>query len=150
VASHLPFRAALGLRLWVRPGQANRPCAVSIAGLAFVAGGVLIANAAGLNIVERYREIGIFKAVGYTSGHVLRAFLSEYGFLGVLGGGFGILGATLAISLLNLSMAGGRLVIEPAILVGMLVFSIATALLSAAIIAWQPTRVRPLDVLRYE
>lgn len=130
--------------------QAFFTCAVSIAGLAFVAGGVLIANAAGLNIVERYREIGIFKAVGYTSGHVLRAFLSEYGFLGALGGVFGILGAALAIALVNLSFAGGRLVIEPSILVSMLAFSVIVALLSAAIIAWRPTRVRPLEVLRYE
>jgi putative ABC transport system permease protein len=130
--------------------QAFFTCAVSVAGLAFVAGGVLIANAAGLNIVERYREIGIFKSVGYTSKHVLRAFLSEYGFLGVLGGLFGILGAYLAILLLNASLAAGQLVIDPTILIGMLAFSVIIALLSAAIIVWQPTRVRPLDVLRYE
>jgi putative ABC transport system permease protein len=130
--------------------QAFFTCAVSVAGLAFVAGGVLIANAAGLNIVERYREIGIFKAVGYTSWHVLRAFLSEYGFLGVIAGLFGISGAALAIFLINLSQPGARLVIEPGILVGMWVFSVAIAVLSAALIAWQPTRVRPLDVLRYE
>jgi putative ABC transport system permease protein len=130
--------------------QAFLTCAVSVAGLAFVAGGVLIANAAGLNIVERYREIGIFKAVGYTSGHVLRAFLGEYGFLGVIGGVFGILGAILAIFLINLSQPGAELVIEPGILIAMLLFSVSIALLSAAIIAWQPTRMRPLDVLRYE
>lgn len=130
--------------------QAFFTCAVSVAGLAFVAGGVLIANAAGLNIVERYREIGILKAVGYTSGHVLRAFLSEYGFLGAFGGVFGILGAALAIVVLNLSLTAGQLVIDPTILVGMLVFSVAIALLSAVLIAWRPTRVRPLDVLRYE
>lgn len=130
--------------------QAFFTSAVSVAGLAFVAGGVLIANAAGLNIVERYRDIGIFKAVGYTSGHVLRAFLSEYGFLGTLAGLFGVSGAALAIVLLNLSLAGGQLIIEPTILAGMLGFSVAIALLSAASIAWQPTRVRPLNVLRYE
>lgn len=130
--------------------QALFTFAASIAGLAFVAGAVLIANAAGLNIVERYREIGIFKAVGYTSGHVLRAFLSEYGFLGMLSGLFGIAGAALALMLINLSQPGAELVIEPTILTGMLVFSVGIALLSAVIIAWRPTRVRPLDVLRYE
>lgn len=130
--------------------QALFTCAISVASLAFVAGAVLIANAAGLNIVERYREIGIFKAVGYTSRHVLRVFLSEYGFLGALGGVFGILGAVLAVVVLNLSLTAGRLVIEPAILAGMLGVSAAIALLSAAAIAWRPTRVRPLDVLRYE
>jgi putative ABC transport system permease protein len=130
--------------------QALFTFAVSVAGLAFVAGGVLIANAAGLNIVERYREIGIFKAVGYTSGHVLSTLLSEYGFLGAFAGLSGVSGAALAIALINLSQPGAQLVIEPTILVGMLVFSVAIALLSAAVIAWQPTRVRPLEVLRYE
>lgn len=130
--------------------QALFTFAASIAGLAFVAGAVLIANAAGLNIVERYRDIGIFKAVGYTSGHVLRAFLSEYGFLGVFAGLAGISGAVLAISLINASQPGAKLVIEPAILGGMLVFCIGISIVSAAVIVWRPTRVRPLDVLRYE
>lgn len=130
--------------------QAFFTCAFSVAGLAFVAGAVLIANAAGLNIVERYREIGIFKAVGYTSSHVLRDFLGEYGFLGVLAGLFGISGAALAIFIINFIPPGVQFVVEPTILVSMLVLSVAIALVSAAVIAWQPTRVRPLDVLRYE
>jgi putative ABC transport system permease protein len=124
--------------------------AVSIAGLAFVAGAVLIANAAGLTVIERRREIGVFKAVGYTSGHVLRVLLSEYGFLGIVSGGLGIIGAVIAIIVINVSVLGGILVIEPLILVGMLLFSVSISLVSAGVVAWQPTRVRPLDVLRYE
>jgi predicted lysophospholipase L1 biosynthesis ABC-type transport system permease subunit len=124
--------------------------AVSIAGLAFVAGAILIANSAGLTVVERRREIGVIKAVGYTSGHVLRVLLSEYGFLGIVSGVLGIIGAVSAILVINLSMLGGLLVIEPLILAGMLLFSVSIALVSAAVVAWQPTRVRPLDVLRYE
>ena len=124
--------------------------AISIAGLAFVAGAVLIANSAGLTVVERRGEIGVFKAVGYTSGHVLRLFLSEYGFLGTLAGLFGIVGAVVAILLINIAQPGANLVIEPTIVGVMLLFSIAVALVSAAVVAWPPTRVRPLDVLRYE
>jgi putative ABC transport system permease protein len=124
--------------------------AISIAGLAFVAGAVLIANSAGLTVVERRGEIGVFKAVGYTSGHVLRLFLSEYGFLGTLAGLFGIVGAVVAILLINVTQPGANLVIEPTIVGGMLLFSIAIALVSAAVVTWPPTRVRPLDVLRYE
>ena len=123
--------------------------AISIAGLAFVAGAVLIANSAGLTVVERRGEIGIFKAVGYTSGQVLRLFLAEYGFLGTLAGGFGVVGAVAAILLISKSQ-GATLVIQPWIAAGMLLFSIAVALVSAAVVAWPPTRVRPLDVLRYE
>jgi putative ABC transport system permease protein len=130
--------------------QALFTFAVSIAGLAFVAGAVLIANSAGLAVVERRREIGVFKAVGYTSGHVLRVLLSEYGFLGTLAGLFGILGAVSAVVAINLAQLGARLVVEPVILGVMLLLSVGIALISAAVVAWQPTRVRPLDVLRYE
>jgi putative ABC transport system permease protein len=123
--------------------------AISIAGLAFVAGAVLIANSAGLTMVERRGEIGVFKAVGYTSSHVLRLFLSEYGFLGTLAGVFGVAGAVIAIVVIGATQ-GVNLVIEPTITVGMLLFLIGITLVSALVVAWHPTRVRPLDVLRYE
>ncbi len=123
--------------------------AISMAGLAFVAGAVLIANSAGLTVVERRSEIGVFKAVGYTSGHVLRLFLTEYGFLGTLAGVFGVAGAVAALVLISTSQ-NADLIIEPTVTAGMLLFSIAIALSSAAVVAWLPTRVRPLDVLRYE
>jgi putative ABC transport system permease protein len=110
---------------------------------------VLIANTAGLTVVERRREIGVFKAVGYTSGQVLRVLLSEYGFLGALAGLGGISGAAAAIVALAV-MSGAAFKPEPTILGGMLLFSIAIAVLSAAAVTWQPTRVRPLDVLRSE
>lgn len=124
--------------------------AASVAGLAFVAGAVLIANSAGLAVVERRREIGVFKAVGYTSSHVLRVLLSEYGFLGVLAGVFGVAAAVSAVYLINATQPGAQLTVEPVILTGMLALSVSVAVISAAIVAWQPTRVRPLDVLRYE
>ncbi len=124
--------------------------AASIAGLAFVAGAVLIANATGLTMVERRREIGLFKAVGFTSGHIMRVMLSEYGFLGLLAGLFGTLASALAITVINVTQPGARLVVEPLIVSVMLLLSVGVALVSAALVAWRPTRVRPLDVLRYE
>ena len=75
--------------------------AISIASLAFVAGAVLIANAAGLAVVERRREIGVFKAVGYTSLHVLWVFVTEYAFLGAVAGAFGLIGVLVAVGLVN-------------------------------------------------
>jgi putative ABC transport system permease protein len=142
-------RADLNDRM-VATFQALFTFAAAVAGLAFVAGAVLITNAAGLNIVERYREIGVLKAVGFTSWHVLRALLSEYGFLGILSGIFGVSGAVAAIAFINMTQPGANLVIDPLILAGMLVFSVSIAVVSAAVVAWQPTRVRPLNVLRYE
>lgn len=124
--------------------------AVSVAGLAFVAGAILIANAAALTIVERRREIGIFKATGYTSARVLRLLLSEYGILGFLGGVWGIIGVITAAVIINRLQPRAGLTLEPAILGGMLLVSVVIAVGSAALIAWHPAHIRPQEVLRYE
>lgn len=124
--------------------------AAAIASLAFVAGAVLIANSAGLLMIERRREIGVFKAVGYTSSHVLRLLLGEYAILGLLGGLFGLIGVAVAIMLINNAEPNAGMTFEPLIAGATALLSILIAMGSASVVAWQPTRVRPLDVLRYE
>jgi len=57
---------------------------------------------------------------------------------------------SVVITIINAAEPDARMVIEPLIVVVMLILSIFLAVASAALIAWQPTRVRPLDVLRYE
>ena len=49
-----------------------------------------IVNTMVMSILERYREIGIMKAVGATDGDVQRIFLFESGMIGFLGGLFGL------------------------------------------------------------
>ena len=49
-----------------------------------------IVNTMVMSILERYREIGIMKAVGATDGDVQKIFLVESGMIGLLGGLFGL------------------------------------------------------------
>jgi hypothetical protein len=123
---------------------------VSIAGLALVAGAVLIANAVGLAMVERRREVGILKAVGFSSGDVLRTFLLENGILGLLAGVMGTLGVVVAVEVLNAvePKAGLAFQLLPGLVV--MTLSVVIALASAALVAWRPTLARPLVVLRDE
>jgi len=123
---------------------------IAITALAFVAGAVLIANAVGLAMVERRREMGILKAVGYTSGNVLNTILAENGLLGLLSGVTGMVGVQIAIFFFNMRDPTANLslgLLPAAVLV---LISIGLALLSATLVAWGPTHARPLSVLRSE
>jgi putative ABC transport system permease protein len=123
---------------------------VSVAGLALVAGAVLIANSVGLAMLERRREMGIFKAIGYSSGRILAGIGLEYSLLGLLAGCAGMGAVALAFRLINHLRPNARLVLEPAQVPGMIVLATAIALTSALLVAWRPTHVRPLEVLRQE
>lgn len=123
---------------------------VSVAGLAMVAGAVLIANSVGLALVERTREIGVLKAVGFGSGSVLRAILVEQGLLGLLSGVVGIGGVWLGVLVLNLLEPNAELQFYLPPLLGVAAFAILLAAGSAALVAWRPVHVRPLEVLRAE
>jgi ABC-type antimicrobial peptide transport system permease subunit len=123
---------------------------VALASLALFAGIIIIANAVALAMLERRREIGILKAVGHTSTSVLGQILVENGTIGAIAGIAGMLLVTVATALLGVYVlqtdlsVGGPIV--AAVAVGVTALTVATA----ALVAWGPTRARPLDVLRYE
>jgi putative ABC transport system permease protein len=121
---------------------------VAIAGLALLAGAVLIANTVGLALVERRRELGILKAVGYNSGQVLRTILLEHSVLGVISGVAGIMSVWLAIALANRQEIGLELALGPLPALAIVAVAVGLAGSSALVVAWRPTHVRPLAVLR--
>lgn len=123
----------------------------SIAGLALLAGIVIIANAVGLAMLERRREQGILKSVGYTSRAVLGQVLLEYGIIGGLGGLLAMALVSLALPILSTPRFFNIPLSSSAPLTLAMVLGTALlAMLVAALVAWRATRVRPLEVLRYE
>ena len=121
----------------------------AIASLALFAGIVIIANAVALAMLERRRELGIMKSVGYTSRSVLGVVLIENGLIGALGG---LLAMMLVAAVTGIFNAFLDLSIGVDILttIGMIVLVAVVSMLVATIVAWGATRVRPLEVLRYE
>ena len=100
-------------------------------------------------MLERRREIGIMKSVGYASRSVLSQVLFENALLGGVGGLSAIALAALATTLL------GRIAFKTSLDVAAPLDRdhLASALLASAVsglVAWVPTRVRPPEVLRYE
>lgn len=63
----------------------------AIAGISLFVAGVGIANIMFVSVMERTKEIGVLKALGFKGRHILSLFLSEAAVLGVAGGALGIL-----------------------------------------------------------
>ncbi|MBU0662761.1 FtsX-like permease family protein, partial [Candidatus Micrarchaeota archaeon] len=61
-----------------------------IAGISAIVGGIGIINTILMSIMERTKEIGALKAVGWTNLDIMRMILYESMFLGMLGGVFGL------------------------------------------------------------
>jgi ABC-type antimicrobial peptide transport system permease subunit len=122
----------------------------AIASLAMVAGVIIIANAVGLAMLERRREIGILKSVGYTSGNVLSGVLVENGLIGFGGSLIAMLIVTLANVLLDIYVFKLNLGVGPALSIGVVGATTLICMIVAALVAYSAARVRPLEVLRYE
>ena len=90
------------------------------------------------------------KSLGFASRSVLAQVLFENALLGILGGVASVAVVVLATTLL------GRFVFQTSFDVPLplaLAIVVGSGLLAAGVtglVAWAPTRVRPLEVLRYE
>ncbi|HEU5229472.1 MAG TPA: FtsX-like permease family protein, partial [Ktedonobacteraceae bacterium] len=122
----------------------------TIASLSLLAGLIIIANAVALAMLERRRELGILKSVGYTSGSILSEVLIENGLVGGTGALLAMLLVTLATSLLGTYVFKSQFGVDGSVALELIVGSALLAMLTAALVAWGSVRVRPLEVLRYE
>jgi ABC-type antimicrobial peptide transport system permease subunit len=124
-----------------------------IAGLAIIIGGVSMMNAQLMAVIERTREIGVLRSVGWRKSRILAMILGESLLVGILGGLLGILIGWLLINAFE----------EFAGFFGASSASITTDLIQQALIvvlvlgfvggfypAWQASRLPPVEALRYE
>ncbi len=123
---------------------------IAIASLSLIAGVIIIANAVALAMLERRRELGILKSVGYTSGTVLSEVMIENSVVGAIGALMAALLATVGVSLLGTLFFNLAFSMSPVIVVSLVGGSALLAMLTAALVAYGSVRVRPLEVLRYE
>ena len=119
------------------------------------------------SVMERVREIGLLKALGFTNRLVLAVFLCEATIIGIIGGGIGavfgmalsygmswILGRSLNI---ELSSNGGNLLnieIIPSFdiwnIVSTWILCIVLSMISGFYPSWRASRLNPVEALRRE
>nr|MCU0464602.1 ABC transporter permease [Anaerolineae bacterium] len=123
--------------------------ALAMAGLALLAGVMLVANVVSLAMIERRYEVGVMKAVGYTRRHVLTVIGLEYGLIGLVAGLLGAVGVQIMVTLISTveAAAQGVLVMHPLTALLIIGLGIGLTVITALASAWGPTQVRPLVVL---
>ena len=106
-----------------------------------------------MSVLERTREIGVLRALGWRRWQVIGMILQEALALGIVGGVGGIVaGVGMAWGLTLIPMIGGMLapIYGPELFAQALAVALTTGVLGGIYPAWRATRMRPVEALRYE
>lgn len=124
-----------------------------IAGLAILIGGVGMMNAQLMSVFERTREIGVLRAVGWTSWRVLALILGESVVVSLAGGLLGLgLGwsALLAFEDVAKGFGADATSISPSLLLEAFVTVLCLGIIGGLYPAYRASRLEPVEALRYE
>ncbi|MFH2027680.1 MAG: ABC transporter permease [Nanoarchaeota archaeon] len=131
----------------------------AIAAVALLVGAVGITNTMFTSVLEKTKEIGIMKAIGARNKDILTIFLLNAGLIGFIGGFIGIIFGIILSSFLPALMGGsggmmrmfggggGMSLISMGIALASSVF---IGMMSGVVPAYQASRLKPVDALRYE
>jgi putative ABC transport system permease protein len=105
------------------------------------------------SVLERRREIGILKAIGWTDGNIVSQLLAESVLQAALGG---LLGCALAAAFLGLAPVGAlsgvggaaRVALSPVVMLAGVLLALLGGVIAGAIPALRAARQRPAEALR--
>jgi putative ABC transport system permease protein len=128
---------------------------LAIASVSLIVGAVGVANSMFTSVLEKTKQIGIMKAIGARNHDILMIFLLNAGLIGLVGGLIGAFFGTLLSGLLPMLMSGVRIVGRETIvswqsLVVALAGSVLIGIISGIVPAYQASKLKPVDALRYE
>jgi ABC-type antimicrobial peptide transport system permease subunit len=121
--------------------------------LAILVGGVVMTNTMVMAVLERTREIGTLRAVGWRQSRVLWMILNESLLLSLLAAGLGILvGLGLTLGLKAIPGFGSFLtaLYTPQVILQAIGVALFLGAIGGLYPAWQASRLHPVEALRYE
>ncbi|MCS7098649.1 MAG: ABC transporter permease [Candidatus Methanomethyliaceae archaeon] len=134
----------------------------SIAAISLFVAGLGIMNIMFVSVIERTKEIGVLKALGFKNREVLAIFLSEAGIIGLIGGFIGILvgsGISLVLPIVvSMGFRGFQTgisfyyqpLIRPEMAFLIFIFAIGVSLLAGLYPARRASKMDPVVALRHE
>ncbi len=128
---------------------------LAIAAVSLIVGSVGIANTMFTSVLEKTKEIGIMKAIGARNNDILLIFLFNAAFIGLVGGIIGIILGTILSGFLpslvgNLPLVRGTTIVSLNSIIMALSVSVTVGILAGIIPAYQASKLKPVDALRYE
>lgn len=128
---------------------------LAIAAVSLIVGSVGIANTMFTSVLEKTKEIGIMKAVGARNNDILLIFLFNAAFIGLVGGVIGIILGTILSGFLpslvgDLPLMRGTTIVSLNSIIMALSVSVTVGILAGIIPAYQASKLKPVDALRYE
>jgi ABC-type lipoprotein release transport system permease subunit len=133
--------------------RALREMVGQISFLAVFIGGVGMLNTMLMSVLERTREIGVLRALGWRRARVLRMVLQESLVLGVIGGVCGILmglGLGKLMGMVPGTYGSIDMSYTPQLFVQAIVVAMIAGVVGGLYPAWRATRMQPVEALRYE
>jgi putative ABC transport system permease protein len=122
-----------------------------IAAISLTVGAVGIANTMFTAVLEKTKEIGIMKAIGARNRDILLIFLFNAGVVGIIGGIIGVTVGVLASSLITILLGGAlKTAVSPEMILLALSVSLFVGIVAGLVPAYQGSKLKPVDALRYE
>jgi len=119
--------------------------------LALIVGGLSVINTMLMAVTERVREIGLKKAVGAHTRHIIREYLLEATLIGAIGGTVGLLLGWAITSLVNAATAASNLslfLVSWRLVIIAIAFSVGLGAIAGIIPALRASRMDPVRALR--
>ena len=116
--------------------------------IAMIAGGIGIMNVTMAVIFSRTKEIGIRRALGATKRDILAQFLVESMLLGLCGSFAGMLLGYTAV--VYMAADASQMTFSWWVVALSVLIALVTSFLFALYPAWQASKLRPVDALKYE
>ncbi|MFH1064790.1 MAG: ABC transporter permease [Candidatus Woesearchaeota archaeon] len=127
----------------------------AIAAVSLLVGAVGIANTMFTSVLEKTKDIGIMKAIGARNRDIMKIFLFNSGLIGLIGGLLGVMLGSFVSGFMpylvpNMRGMGGTTVITANSVIGSLLVALVIGMIAGVIPAYQASKLKPVDALRYE
>lgn len=116
--------------------------------IAVLVGGVGILNTMMMSVMERFRDFGILKAIGWSNGNIITLVITESIILGATGGVIGLVAGYILVEIAK-PILGFPMQVTPTLALTAIVLATMLGLLGGLYPARKASKLNPIEAIRY-